>query len=686
MRYKYTLAFGLASVLPLLLFLYVASRYNLLEQRTVALLLLLGVVLAIFGFLLFVMVIRQVNKLAGDFSRLEKGEIVELGEQYRVSELREMANISNAFNKTLAELRQQTRELEKLVGRFATLSEMIEVASRIPDINQVLKLVLKRTMESVNAGTGSIMLLDEKKKTLSIAASQGLEDDIVKKTQLSLGEGISGHVAKTGETVLVADIENDARFRRTNNPKYGVGSFISMPLRAQTRVMGVLNLANQLDREIFKNADTKFLNTLLGHIGFALENAKLLKESKEAALTLQRVVKEQNNQLQAVRLQVSQSMKLFQQAQKMEAVGTLAGGIAHDFNNLLMGIQGNVSMMLMLLDQGHPNYERLKNIEAYVKSGSDLTAQLLGFARKGKFHAKATDLNQIVKKTSVMFGRARKEVQIFLEDGENLWTVMTDHGQMEQVLLNLYVNAWQAMPGGGKLYLGTKNVLLKEKFVQPFGVSAGRYVRISVKDSGTGMDDATQQRIFEPFFTTKERGRGTGLGLASVYGIVKNHGGLIRVFSQKGHGTEFHIYLPASDQQVAEDEDPTIELQRGTETLLLVDDEDIIIDTCQPLLERLGYRIKTAKSGSAAIEIYKAHFQEIDMVLLDMIMPDMGGQDTFQKLKAINPKVKVLLSSGYSIDGAAGELIDQGCSGFIQKPFKINELSKRIREVFDTDK
>ena len=372
-----------------------------------------------------------------------------------------------------------------------------------------------------------------------------------------------------------------------------------------------------------------------------------------------------------------------QQAQKMESIGTLAGGIAHDFNNLLMAIQGRASIMLMKKDSSHPDFEHLRGIEGHVESAADLTKQLLGFARGGKYEVKPTDLNELIKKQNRMFGRTKKEIIINGKYEENLWSAEIDRGQIEQVLLNLYVNAWQAMPGGGDLYLQTENVTIDENYVKPFSIKPGGYVKISVTDTGVGMDKATQKRIFDPFFTTKEMGRGTGLGLASAYGIIKNHGGFINVYSEKGHGTTFNVYLPASEKEVIEEKKLAGDTVRGTETVLLVDDEDMIIEVAEELLEQLGYKVLIARSGKEAIEIYEEHRQRIDIVLLDMIMPDMSGGETYDRLKDINPKAKVLLSSGYSINGQATEILDRGCNGFIQKPFKMKELSQKLRDILD---
>jgi len=371
------------------------------------------------------------------------------------------------------------------------------------------------------------------------------------------------------------------------------------------------------------------------------------------------------------------------QSHKMEAIGTLAGGIAHDFNNLLMGIQGHTSLMLLDIGPTHPYYERLKGVEQQVESGAELTKLLLSFARGGKYEVTATNINDLIEKSSTMFARARKEIKIYGKYEKDLWTVEADQGQIEQVLLNLYVNAWQAMPGSGELYLETENVTLDTNYVEPYHVEPGKYVKISVKDTGLGMDKETQQRVFDPFFTTKEMGRGTGLGLASVYGIIKNHGGIINVSSEKGKGTTFTIYLPASRKEITEEKELTHEVSRGKETVFLIDDEDTIIAVGQEIIKALGYTVLVARSGKEAIEIYEKNKDKIDIVILDMIMPDMSGGETYDRIKEINPDIKVLLSSGYSIDGEAKEILERGCDGFLQKPFNMKELSQKIREVLD---
>jgi PAS domain S-box-containing protein len=412
-----------------------------------------------------------------------------------------------------------------------------------------------------------------------------------------------------------------------------------------------------------------------------LENSSTLSKWENGELYISGIARDVTGWIDSQR-RIKKLQEEMLQVQKMEAIGTLAGGIAHDFNNLLMGIQGNVSLLKLHTKMGTSDYERLKNIEDYIHSGSDLTMQLLGFARGGRYEVVLTNMNELIRKEVNLFGRTKKEVEIHLKLQEDLWVIKADQGQMSQVFLNLFVNAWQAMPKGGQIYVQTENTIIDRKPEVLSTLKPGKYVKITVSDTGTGMDEETRKRIFEPFFTTKGGDRGIGLGLASVYGIIENHGGTIQVESQIGLGTTFTLYFPATGEVVQKEKAKVKEeIITGMGRILLVDDEEKILDVGKQLLEVLGYEVASASRGEDAIEVFKRDREGFDLVVLDMIMPGMGGGEVFTALRKIDPNVKVLLASGYSIDGQASEIMAKGCNGFIQKPFTMEKISEKIKEI-----
>lgn len=373
------------------------------------------------------------------------------------------------------------------------------------------------------------------------------------------------------------------------------------------------------------------------------------------------------------------------QAQKMESIGTLAGGIAHDFNNLLGGILGYASFMKTKMSNDHKFFSYVDTIERSAMRAAELTSQLLGFARGGKYDTKPVNLNDIVRETLKIIGRTfDKSIEIKTHLAGKLPVVEADATQIQQVLMNLCVNALDAMPVGGELTIGTELAILTDDYVRThLGAKRGSYVVLSVTDTGIGMDKETMKKIFDPFFTTKEKGKGTGLGLAMVYGVIKNHGGSVRVYSEPGAGSTFKVYLPANGVPEAKERFATRRPRGGNELVLLVDDEEAIRSLARDTLESFGYRVLLAENGKEAIEIYRLYKDTIGLVILDMVMPTLGGRETFLKLKELNPNVRALLSTGYSQNGKAKEILDSGVMGFVQKPYQVEELLQKMRTVLD---
>jgi len=376
------------------------------------------------------------------------------------------------------------------------------------------------------------------------------------------------------------------------------------------------------------------------------------------------------------------------QAQKMEAIGTLAGGVAHDFNNLLQIALGYSELLLVGKHPDHPDYRNLHTINASAKRGAKLVQRLMVFSRKGDTKPRPLNLNHEVAQVKKLLERTiPKMIAIELSLESWLPVINADPVQVEQILLNLAINAKDAMPeAGGKLTIETRNITLDEEYSRVhLQAKPGHYVMLSVEDTGHGMSQETMQHIFEPFFTTKG-GKGTGLGLAMVYGIMKQHEGFISCYSEPSHGTTFRIYFPVVSTELEEDsEQDSAVPQGGSETILLVDDEEFLCDMGSQLLTRAGYTVLTATNGRKALDLYRKERIDISLVILDLIMPEMGGKECFQELVNINPKVKVILCSGFLSNGTAEEARVFGVRGSVEKPYNMRKLLETVREVLDED-
>ncbi len=373
------------------------------------------------------------------------------------------------------------------------------------------------------------------------------------------------------------------------------------------------------------------------------------------------------------------------QSQKLEAVGQLAGGIAHDFNNLLTVITGYSEMTLRRLEDDAPVRQHVEEIKKAGTRAASLTRQLLAFSRKQVLQPKVLSLNTIVSDLENMLRRLiGEDIEMHTSLSPDLGTIKADPGQLEQIIMNLVVNARDSMPNGGKLTIETRNVELdKEYAAQHIATTSGPYALLSVSDNGCGIDGETQARIFEPFFTTKEAGKGTGLGLSTVYGIVKQSGGNIWVYSEVGRGTTFKIYLPRVDESAHDYLQPagSEETIQGTETILLAEDEEMVRKLAREVLELYGYRVLEAANGEAALLICESYSEPIQLLISDVIMPEMSGRELSDRLAKIRPEMKVLYMSGYTDDAIVHQgVLDEG-TNFMQKPFSADALAHKVRDV-----
>ena len=376
-------------------------------------------------------------------------------------------------------------------------------------------------------------------------------------------------------------------------------------------------------------------------------------------------------------------------SQKMEAIGTLAGGIAHDFNNALQGISGYAQLLLMKNNQDDTNRKYLEGIERSVGRAGSLIRHLMIFSRKVESTLGPVDLNHEIRNTARLLERTlSKTIKIELYLNENIYRIHADSIQLEQILINLGINARDAMPDSGKLVFSTQNFVVEAG--TPWHLPEmrpGRYVLLSVSDTGCGMPKEVQEHIFEPFFTTKAKGKGTGLGLAMVYGIVKNHGAHISCYSRVNQGTQFKIYFPVPESpaqlDLVEEIRESEQVFRGSETILLVDDEPIILDIGNEVLGQYGYKILKAGGGEEAIELYKTQKNQIDLVILDYNMPGIDGGRCLRELLKINPLAKVIIASGFALNERLRAILDAGAAGFIGKPFQLKEMLQQVRSVLD---
>lgn len=379
----------------------------------------------------------------------------------------------------------------------------------------------------------------------------------------------------------------------------------------------------------------------------------------------------------------------YRQTQKMEAIGTLAGGIAHDFNNLLTGIPGYIDILKPEISKNKDASQNLEVIESAANRAKELTSQLLGFARKGQFQAVPVKVNAIAHEVALLVGRT---IDRRIEVVENLACedpiITGDPGQISQILLNLAINARDAMPDGGKIMLETSLIELDPVYCRSHtGTLPGNYCLLQVSDTGCGIAPDKLDKIFEPFFTDKEDGKGTGMGLAMVYGVAKSHGGGVSVQSELGHGSTFKVYLPLRNnedsQKAAVDEKPA--LIKGKGLVLVVDDVDMIRKLASKMLPRLGYDVLLASSAAEALELYRERWQDIDLIIMDMIMPDKNGIECLNDMLAINPELQAVMASGYSEEVIASDMEKDHIIGFLQKPFRLEKLSATLAEILVSD-
>lgn len=534
--------------------------------------------------------------------------------------------------------RRAIKEYECLVERIATLAQALGAARN-------LKTIYQATSDFASASTDCtgivISLYDQEAKILTTAYARSHGREV--EAQMMSDDGI---VSESGET------------QERESPQ----SSLNVQMAIMGRTIGAIEIRSTRP-SAFTREHTVAMQMAANLTASAIENVGLIEKERI-------------------------SMEQLRQAQRMEAVGRLAGGVAHDFNNLLTAITGYSALMLRQTGPGDPQHHNLAEIKKAGERAAALTRQLLAFSRRQVLNPKILNLNLVITEMERMLGRLISEdIDIRLKLSPDTGQIRADPGQIEQVIVNLVVNARDAMPGGGKLTIETSNIYLNKEYAsQHIAVIPGYYVMLAVSDTGVGMDEKTRAHIFEPFFTTKETSKGTGLGLSTVYGIIKQSGGNIWVYSEVGQGTTFKIYLPQVYHEAEPHDAPSrVEgVTHGTGTILLVEDDELVRGITRHTLQMFGYKILEAVNGEDALRLVSQH-EQIDMVLTDVVMPKMNGRQLVERLKVLRPHVKVLYMSGYTEDaikhhGALGE-----GTAFIEKPFSPDKLGCKVKEVLSNN-
>ncbi|PYM27386.1 MAG: hypothetical protein DMD78_02160 [Candidatus Rokuibacteriota bacterium] len=660
LRRAAAIIFALVAVLPLLGVLPLLHQSGLLATTQAQVALLLAVVLAVLGFVLLRRLTDEVAKLASGVPQSSNAEVPGLG---RVTEI---GQIGDAFARLLTDLRGSTERLEDLVFKLSTLNEVVELASRIPQLQDLLSLVLERTMRTVRATIGSIMLLDHDRGVLRVVAGRGLPDGVVGQAEVPVGQGVAGKVLQLGEAVLVEDISTDPRFARPNDAKYGSGAFMCLPVRVEDRVIGVVNLAKAASAPAspaFTPTDLQFLNTLMTHVAYAVDNARLLQEANLSTNRLRRAMED---------LRTTQTRVV--EGETLRAVGQMASGMAHHVNNLLAVISGRTQLLLARMTQ--PEIRRpLEVIQRATFDAADVVRRVLGFtAAQPVAEQAAVDLNEVVREVvELTRPRWRDEAQmhalaldVALELGE-IPRVAGEAPALREVIMNLLFNAIDAMRESGRIRIATW--------------AADHWAYCSVTDTGVGMSDEVRRRAFEPFFTTKGP-QGTGLGLSVAHGIVQRHGGELSLRANDGRGTVVTMRLP---QALAAAASAPVETPAGPPLrVLVIDDEAAVRDALADTLADDGHSVIQAATGKDGLARL-AEGARVDVVITDLGMPDMTGWDVARAVRAQRPGLVIGLVTGWAVALEMNDDERRAVDFVIAKPYTVEALRTALARVTPTE-
>jgi len=590
----------------------------------------------------------------------------------------------NGFARDISDRKASEAALRRRVDELSALQSTVLDITSPHELPDVLATIVERAAHLLGADGTGLYLCDPSARQVRLVVDFHTPRDYVG-TVLAYGEGASGVVAQTGEPVLVADYRAWAG-RATAFAGDPIRSVLAVPMRWQDEVTGVIVAIRTEDPRHFTHEDVELLTRFASHAAIARENARLREGLQQELLERRRA--------EEARLDLERRML---SAQKLEGLGLLAGGVAHDFNNMLAVIAGYAELLRDRFPEGSEEETSVREILATAERSRNLTRQLLAIGQRQALEMKPLDLNRVIRGAEPLLRRTlRESTRLVVRAAPDLRLVMADAGQVEQVILNLAANAQDAMPREGTLTIETANV---DRQGGPAGDASpeggpaqaaavpgqpyGRCVLLSVSDTGQGMAPETLSRIFEPFFSTKGEGRGTGLGLPTVYGIVKQHGGSIEASSAPGSGTTLRILLPATDQPMPTEAPRAAAAVGGTETVLIVEDQDQLRGLVCRLLERRGYAVLAARDAAAALDLCARHGGPIHLLVTDVVLEGMNGRDLHDRLARERPATRVLYMSGYPRDILSGQGLLDAEADLVQKPFSLASFAQRVRQALD---
>jgi signal transduction histidine kinase len=665
LRRATSIIFALVAVLPMLAVLPLLHSAGLLASTHTQVAMLLAVVLAVLGFVILRRLTDAVAKLADGLTQPSGGATAAPGAAVvpGLGRVTEIGQIGDALGRMLSDLRLSTERLEDLVFKLSTLNEVVELASRIPQLQDLLALVLERTMRTVRATIGSIMLLDHERQILRVVAARGLPDGVVGGAEVAVGEGVAGKVVQLGEPVLVEDITADPRFAKPSDPKYGSGAFMCLPVRVEDRIIGVVNLAKAAataPSPAFSPTDLQFLNTLMTHIAYAVDNARLLQEAQLSTNRLRRAMED---------LRMTQTRVV--EGETLRAVGQMASGMAHHVNNLLAVISGRTQLLLARITQ--PEIRRpLEVVQRATFDAAEVVRRVLGFTAVQPAAAAAPiDFNEVVREVvELTRPRWRDEAQmhalaidVSLELGD-IPRVAGDGSSLREVTMNVLFNAIDALKQGGAIRISTW--------------AADDWVYCAIADNGVGMSEEVRRHAFEPFFTTKGP-QGTGLGLSVAHGIVQRHRGELSLRPNEGGGTVVTLRLPqAAPGTPGAEELPT---PAGPPLrILVIDDEVSVREALADTLTDEGHTVIQAAGGREGLARL-AEDGAVDVVVTDLGMPEMTGWDVARAVRTQHPGLPVGLVTGWAVALETSDDERRGVDFIVAKPYTLEALRAALSEI-----